>query len=230
MGAGAATVPTRHAASVEQGGSARDESNKGGDRDRAAAVVGGPGDPRGGPDDLGAGPPAPAPAATTASAAPVRVGFVDIQRVLARSSAGVAAREQLEKEKAAMQRQVDGQRGEIEKLRDELEKKGQLLSADARREKQEHLERKVRDARRLVDDLQGTLQKKEEALLAKVLQDVSGLIQRVGKERGFAARPRAPALVASSTPRRTPTSPTTSSAPTTTRPRRAQRRSRRRIA
>ena len=123
-------------------------------------------------------------AQTAAAPAPVRVGFVDIQRVLARSSAGVAAREQLEKEKAAMQRQVDAQRGDIEKLRDEL-KKGQLLSVDARREKQEQLERKVRDARRLVDDLQGTLQKKEEALLAKVLQDVSGLIQKVSKDRGF---------------------------------------------
>jgi len=124
-------------------------------------------------------------AQTAAVPAPVRVGFVDIQRVLARSSAGVAAREQLEKEKAAMQRQVDAQRGDIEKLREELEKKGQLLSVDARREKQEQLERKVRDARRLVDDLQGTLQKKEEALLAKVLQDVSGLIQKVSKDRGF---------------------------------------------
>jgi outer membrane protein len=124
-------------------------------------------------------------AQTAAAPAPVRVGFVDIQRVLARSSAGVAAREQLEKEKAAMQRQVDAQRGDIEKLRDELEKKGQLLSADARKEKQEQLERKVRDARRLVDDLQGTLQKKEEALLAKVLQDVSGLIQKVSKDRGY---------------------------------------------
>lgn len=124
-------------------------------------------------------------AQTAAVPAPVRVGFVDIQRVLARSSAGLAAREQLEKEKAAMQRQVDAQRGDIEKLRDELEKKGQLLSVDARREKQEQLERKVRDARRLVDDLQGTLQKKEEALLAKVLQDVSGLIQKVSKDRGY---------------------------------------------
>src|SRR5215468_7754505 len=124
---------------------------------------------------------AQAPAANTAS----RVGFVDIQRVLARSAAGVAAREQLEREKATMQKQVDGQRAELEKIRDELEKKGQLLSADARREKQELLERKVRDARRLVDDLQGTLQKKEEAMLGKVLQDVGGLIQKVGKDRGF---------------------------------------------
>ena len=114
-----------------------------------------------------------------------RVGFVDIQRVLARSAAGMAAREQLEKEKAVMQKQVDGQRVELEKMRDELEKKGQLLSADARREKQELMERKVRDARRLVDDLQGTLQKKEEAMLGKVLQDVSGLIQKVGKDKGY---------------------------------------------
>lgn len=126
---------------------------------------------------------APAPSAQTPP--PTRIGFVDIQRVLARSAAGVAAREQLEKEKATMQKQVDGQRVELEKLRDELEKKGQLLSADSRREKQEMMERKVRDARRLVDDLQGTLQKKEEAMLGKVLQDVSGLIQKLGKEKGY---------------------------------------------
>ncbi len=126
--------------------------------------------------------------AQTAPATPAvtRVGFVDIQRVLARSAAGVAAREQLEKEKATMQKQIDSQRGELEKLRDELDKKGQLLSAEARREKQDTLERKVRDARRLVDDLQGTLQRKEEAMLSKVLQDVGGLIQKVSKDRGYA--------------------------------------------
>jgi outer membrane protein len=126
-----------------------------------------------------------ATALSAQTAAPTRVGFVDIQRVLARSAAGVAAREQLEKEKATMQKQVDAQRVELEKLRDELEKKGQLLAADARKEKQELLERKVRDARRLVDDLQNTLQKKEEGVLAKVLQDVSGLVQKIGKDKGY---------------------------------------------
>lgn len=126
-----------------------------------------------------------ATALSAQTATTTRVGFVDIQRILARSAAGVAAREQLEKEKATMQKQVDAQRTELEKMRDELDKKGQLLSADARREKQDLLERKVRDARRLVDDLQNTLQKKEEAMLNKVLQDVSGLIQKVSKEKGY---------------------------------------------
>jgi outer membrane protein len=117
--------------------------------------------------------------------APTRIGYVDIQRVLARSAAGVAAREQLEREKATMQKQVDSQRAELEKLRDDLEKKGQLLSAEARRERQDTLEKKVRETRRLVDDLQATLQKKEEQLLGKVLAEVSGLVQKVGKDKGY---------------------------------------------
>lgn len=114
-----------------------------------------------------------------------RVAFVDVQRVLARSSAGVAARERLEKDKAAMQKEVDQKRTEVEKLREEIEKKGTLLSAEARREKQEAMERKIRDLRRLVDDYQRELQKKEQELLQKVLADISGLVEKVGKQRGF---------------------------------------------
>src|SRR5262245_28130210 len=99
----------------------------------------------------------PAGAQAPTAPATTKIAFVDVQRVLARSAAGVAAREQLEKDKATMQKQVDGHRGELEKLKEELDTKGQLLSGDARREKQEALERKVRDVRRLVDDLQKEL-------------------------------------------------------------------------
>ena len=87
-------------------------------------------------------PPAPASRST------IRIAYIDVQRVLARSSAGVAAREQLEREKAVMQREMDAKRQELEKLRDELEKK-------------------------------------EQTLLQRVLQDLTGVIERVGKERGY---------------------------------------------
>jgi outer membrane protein len=125
-------------------------------------------------------PPAPGP-----SASPARIAYIDVQRVLARSSAGVAAREQLEREKAAMQREMDGKRQDLEKLRDELEKKGPLMAADTRREKQELFERKRRDAARQMDDFQKELEKKEQTLLQRVLQELSGVIERVGKERGY---------------------------------------------
>ena len=67
----------------------------------------------------------------------------------------------------------------------ELEKKGQLLSADARREKQDALERKVRDVRRLVDDLQAQLQKKEDALLGRSSRTWPASSSSLGKEKGY---------------------------------------------
>src|SRR5881392_3902858 len=56
-----------------------------------------------------------------------KIAFIDVQRVLVRSAAGVAAREQLEREKAGMQQKMDAKRKELEALRDELEKKGPLM-------------------------------------------------------------------------------------------------------
>jgi outer membrane protein len=122
---------------------------------------------------------APAPAASQ------KIGFIDIQRVLARSQAGVAAREQLEREKAAMQKEMDTRRVDMEKLREDLEKKGPLMTAEVRREKQEAFEKKRRDAARVADDFQKDLEKKESGLLQKVLADLSTVIDRVGKAKGF---------------------------------------------
>jgi outer membrane protein len=120
-----------------------------------------------------------------AEAAATRVGFVDVQKVIVRSLAGVAAREQLEKDKATMQKDVEARKAELDKLRDELEKKGLVLSADAKREKEETFQRKVRDLRRLADDLEKELQRKEQLATQKILQELTGLVEKVGKDRGF---------------------------------------------
>lgn len=125
---------------------------------------------------------AAAPATAPSS---LKIGYIDVQRVLARSAAGVAAREQLEKERAGIQKEMDGRRQELEKLRDEIEKKGPLMTADARRDKQEQFDRKRRDAARAADDYQKELEKREAALLQKVLQEMGGVIERVGKEKNY---------------------------------------------
>ncbi|PYN44499.1 MAG: hypothetical protein DME00_24775, partial [Candidatus Rokuibacteriota bacterium] len=51
--------------------------------------------------------------------------------------------------------------------------------------KQEGFERKRRDAARMMDDFQKELEKKEQMLLQRVLQELSGVIERVGKEKGY---------------------------------------------
>ena len=126
-----------------------------------------------------------AAAQTPAPPPPQKIGFIDIQRVLARSQAGVAAREQLEREKATMQKEMDTRRVDMEKLREEIEKKGPLMTTEVRREKQELFEKKRRDAARVADDFQKDLEKKESGLLQKVLADLSTVVDRVGKSKGF---------------------------------------------
>jgi len=125
----------------------------------------------------------PAPAAASVPA--TRVGFIDLSRVLARSAAGVAAREQLEKEKVSMEREMETKRQGLEKLREELEKKGPLMTADARREREDQLERQRREATRLADDFQRELARKEQQLAQRVLQEIAHVVDRVGKQKGY---------------------------------------------
>src|SRR5258705_11786832 len=93
-----------------------------------------------------------AQAQTPAAGSNGRVAIVDVQRILARSVAGAGAREQLEKDKAGMEGQLDGQKTEPEKMRDEPGKKGQLPPGGARRRKQDARGRRGRAVRRPAAD------------------------------------------------------------------------------
>src|SRR5262245_45561872 len=128
-------------------------------------------------------PPAQTPPATPAAAS--RIAFVDLQRVLVRSQAGVAAREQLEREKAQMEKEISNRQQEIDKLREDLEKKGSLLNPEARREREEALERKRRDGARITDDFRRDLARKEQQLLLRLQQDLVGVIEKLGKQKGY---------------------------------------------
>lgn len=123
--------------------------------------------------------------AQTPAPASSRIAIIDLQRVLVRSAAGVAARERFEKERAGMQREMDAKRQELEKLEDELQKKGALMTAEVRRDRLDVVERKRREATRLVDDFRRELEKREQLLTQKMLQEVKNIIDRVGKQRGY---------------------------------------------
>jgi outer membrane protein len=122
---------------------------------------------------------------TDAGAAGSKIAFFDLQKVVVRSVAGVAAREQLERESAPIKKDLETRRVEIEKLREELEKKGLVLAPDAKRDKEEVLQRKIRDMRRYAEDGEKEMQRKEALLRQKLIQELTALIDRFGKERGY---------------------------------------------
>ena len=64
---------------------------------------------------------------TTVFAADIKIGYVDMQRMLTSSEAGKEAKEQLAARLKKYQDEINVKQEEIKKLKDELEKQGMLI-------------------------------------------------------------------------------------------------------
>ena len=60
-----------------------------------------------------------------------------------------------------------------------------MLSADARKSKEEELEKMVRDYQRLVSDSQNEIKKKEAELTGDIIKELRGIIEKIGSEEGY---------------------------------------------
>jgi outer membrane protein len=71
------------------------------------------------------------------------------------------------------------------KMQADLEKQAPVLSEQAKREKGELLQNKVRDIRRLAEDANRDFQKKLQEAEAKMTQDIVQVVNEYGKDQGY---------------------------------------------
>ena len=119
------------------------------------------------------------------AANPFRVGTVDIQQILLESKAGKQAKAKVEAERDLRQKEITAKEEEVAKLQQDLGKQSSILSEAARKEKQDAIDRKVRDLKRIYDDFSRDLQKKEGELVRELLKELTALIRDYGKEKGY---------------------------------------------
>lgn len=125
-------------------------------------------------------------AGTTAFAADkIKIGYVDLGRSLNESEAGKKAKSDLEFMIKSKQSTIDEKGKAIEKAKADLDKQGAVLSAEARKAKEEEMERMLRDYQRLVTDAQSEVKKKENELTGDILKEIRALIQKTGQEEGY---------------------------------------------
>lgn len=116
----------------------------------------------------------------------VKFGSIDVQKVLNESEAGRRAKTDLEGLIKSKQITIDEKGKAIEKLKADIEKQASVLSADARKSKEEELEKSVREYQRLVQDSQTEIKKKEAELTETILKDVKELVEKSGEQEGYA--------------------------------------------
>jgi outer membrane protein len=124
-------------------------------------------------------------AATSAFAADLKLGYIDMQRALNTSEAGKEAKEQLAARVKKYQEEINVKQEEIKKLKDELEKQGMLLSESSRAAKEKDYQQRLKEFQRFTKDAQEELQGKDEEFTRKILEGMEKIIQEFGRKNGY---------------------------------------------
>jgi len=115
----------------------------------------------------------------------VKVGFVDIQAVISQSKEGQAARNKVAAEAAEKQKDISAKEAEIKQMDAELQKQSPVLSDASKKDREEEIRRRLRDLKRLTEDFNRDLAKREAEFINELLRDVTIVIRDYGKEKGF---------------------------------------------
>jgi outer membrane protein len=115
----------------------------------------------------------------------VKIGYVDAQKILDNTKAGKKSKESMEEFVKSRQKIIDLDESEIKQLQDDLTRQAAVLSPDARREKEESLQRKVMEYQRRAGDLNKEVQMKKKEVLDKFNNDLEAVVKKVAERSGY---------------------------------------------
>lgn len=115
----------------------------------------------------------------------VKIGYVDIRGALNESEAGKKAKIELESLIKTKQTVIDEKGKAIEKLKADVEKQASVLSAEAKKTKEDEIERLMREYQRQAQDAQAEVKKKESELTVAILKELKEVVDKIGQEEDY---------------------------------------------
>lgn len=128
---------------------------------------------------------------------PVKVGFVDVEQVLATADSGKAAREELERKSREAQARLAPIAEQLESMQKELQAKQFVMSEDAVRAKQLDLVELKNRYETKAKEEEGQFKVDQQRLIGPLLEKLESVIKEVGRDNKFSVilRIDAPSLV-----------------------------------
>ncbi len=115
----------------------------------------------------------------------VKIGFVDLDRALNESRAGRSALKKLQAEVKETESSLLKEKQDLERLRNDIDKKGLLLKEEERRNLEKEFQRRVRNYQRAMRDSQEELNQRKNELMADILKGLEKVVTEVGKKGKF---------------------------------------------
>ncbi|MGH7818035.1 MAG: OmpH family outer membrane protein [Candidatus Binatia bacterium] len=115
----------------------------------------------------------------------VKIGFVDIQRVIAESQAGKRAKDRFQAQIKKAEADVQRERQDLERLKADLDKKGPLLKEEERRNMEADFQKRSVNLQRTMGDYQQDLRQKEGEMMSDILKELESVVSDLGKAEKF---------------------------------------------
>jgi len=126
-----------------------------------------------------------APPAAAQEQAPVKIGVLDLQGVMENSLQGKKFQTEMEKLTTEKQQEISSREKKIQGIQRDLEAGANILSDQAKREKQDEAERLIIELRRYRDDAERELESRYRRMLADVEEKILPIISAFGEENNY---------------------------------------------
>lgn len=125
--------------------------------------------------------------ATSAFAAEIKLGFVDMQKAIQETAAGKKAKKELETEYNSKKKELEKQEADIKKMGEDFEKKSLVMAEDVRLKKQQEIQGQMRKYQELAAKSQMELQKREQENVQPIIKKLRSIIEEIAKKEDFTA-------------------------------------------
>ncbi len=122
---------------------------------------------------------------TGTSLAADKIGFINMQTIIQNSNAGKKAAEDFKKLFARKQESIKTAENEVKKLKDELDRQGNVMTASARGDKEAAYQRKMRDYQILVDDTNKELQKRDQEYSQQLIPEILKVVRTIAEKEKY---------------------------------------------
>lgn len=120
-----------------------------------------------------------------ASAAALKIGFVNVQAIMAKAPQAAAARAQLQKEFGAREKSLKTQRDAIQKQEADLKRNGAVMSAAEKSAKQKAISDKINTFNHDMSSFRNAFNIKRNALLQGLQKRIYAAIVKVAKQGAY---------------------------------------------
>lgn len=142
--------------------------------------------------------------ASAQSAAPIKVGVIQIQAALVSTKDGQAAAADFETRLAPRRKELEKVQADIKDMQDRLQRNANTLSQTAKDDLTRNIDRKTTQLNRDTQDAQAEADEEQQKLVRELSEKMMPIIDKYAQEKGFSvildvSNPQTPVIYASNT-------------------------------